>query len=169
VVAGSPAASAGIRTGARLIEAGGKPLAATLDFENVLLDLRAGDEIVLKVEGITQPVRLEAEALPTTRAERVRAADGLEVITVTPSVRGEQGLGSDAGALIVNASEAIQSQIGLARGDVLLRVTTAAGTTEVKNAEDARRAFARLRRGERVLIVIERGGSLIQTQFAWPG
>jgi serine protease Do len=51
VAPGSPAALAGLSVGDRLLAANRRPLTGPLDFEGVMLDLRAGDELELAVEG----------------------------------------------------------------------------------------------------------------------
>jgi serine protease Do len=163
---GSPAARAGIRAGARLLEAGGQRLNAPLDFENVLLDLRADDEIVLSLEGSPAPLRLRAEALPTVRAERVTALRDLDLITVTPGVRAERGVRSESGALIVSISPELSAQLGFQNGDVLVRINN----EMIRTAEDAARKFRELQSASRggLQIVVERRGQYIMRTL-WRG
>ena len=166
VAEGSPAARAGIRVGARLLEAGGRRLTAPLDFENVLLDLRADQEIDLRLEGSPNPMRLHAEALPTVRAERVTALRTLDLSTVTPAVRAERGMQSDAGAMIVSISPEMSQQFGLQAGDVLVRILD----SNIRTAEDAARVFREIQglRGY-LQIVVERRGQYIMRTFPWQG
>ncbi|HEX9710352.1 MAG TPA: trypsin-like peptidase domain-containing protein, partial [Candidatus Thermoplasmatota archaeon] len=157
VVEGSPAARAGIRPGARLLEARGSRLTAPLDFEDVLLDLRAGDEIALSLEGAPRPVTVRAEALPTSRAERVTALQDLDLITLTPQVRAQRGIVSEAGAMIVSISPELEAQLGFREGDVIVRINNVA----IQSAEDAARVFRELRGQSgriRLRFVIERNG-----------
>jgi serine protease Do len=163
---GSPAARAGVRVGSRLLEAGGRRMTAPLDFEDVLMDLRAGDEIVLSLEGSAQPVRLRAEALPTMQAERVTALENMQLITVTPAVRAEQNLRSEEGAMIVSLSPELQAAFGFRPRDVIVRINN----VPIRRAEDVDRVFQGLR-GRRgyLQIVIERGGSHIMSTFPWRG
>jgi serine protease Do len=166
VAGGSPAERAGVRPGVRLLEAGGRRLTAPLDFENVLLDLRADDEIVLALEGTQAPVRLRAEALPTLRAERVTALRNLELISVTPAVRAERGVSSEAGAMIVAISTELSAQFGLQRGDVMVRINNVV----IRSAEDAARVFRELQGVRGYLqIVVERQGSHFMRTFLWQG
>jgi serine protease Do len=164
VAAGSPAAAAGLRAGTRLLEAGGRPLAAPLDFHNVLLDLRAGDEVVLVPEG-GRAVTLATEALPSVRAERIRILEDLELITVTPEVQSERGVRSEAGALVVGISPELQAQLGFAVGDVLLQINNA----RVGSAEDAANILGRLRGRGTIQIYFERDGGLQSVSFYWRG
>jgi serine protease Do len=166
VAEGSPAARSGIRPGARLLEARGHRLTAPLDLENVLLDLRADDEIQLTLEGSSTPIRIRAEALPTVRAERVSALRNLDLITVTPAVRAERGLASEAGAMIVSISQELSAQFGLQNGDVLVRINNVV----IRSAQDAARVFRELE-GQRgyLQIIVERGGAHIMRTFLWRG
>jgi serine protease Do len=166
VVAGSPAEAAGIRPGARLLEAGGRPLRAPLDFEDVVLDLRAGDEIALSLEGTSSPLRLRAEALPTVTAQRVTAFEDLDLITVTPAIQAEQGVASEAGAMIVSISPELSQQLGFRRGDVLVSINN----LTIRSAEDAAGIFRELRgRRVRLRIIFERDGSYLVRDFLWQG
>ena len=164
VVPGSPAAAAGLRAGTRLLEAGGRRLTAPLDFENVLLDLRAGDEVALRPEG-GQTVRLRTEALPSVRAERVRILEDMELITVTPSVRAERGVQSEQGALVVGVSPELQAQLGFRPGDVILQVNN----VRVASADDAARIFQKIRGQGTIQIYFERDGGLRVQSFYWRG
>ncbi len=165
VVPGSPAARAGIEAGSRLLEAQGRRLTAPLDYEDVLLDLSAGDDVTLKVEGRARPVTLKAETLPTVRAQRVEALRDLQLVTVTPEVKAERGVKSDEGALVVSISPELQRQLGFQEGDVILRI----GNTPVHTAEDAARIFKSLQGAGQVRIYFERNGGLVVRDFYWRG
>jgi S1-C subfamily serine protease len=164
VASGSPAAEAGLKAGTRLLAAGGRPLSAPLDFQNVLLDLRAGDQVTVMPEG-GRPVTLATEALPSVRAERIRILEDLELITVTPEVQAERGVRSESGALVVGISPELQGQLGFAVGDVIIQVNN----VRVATAEDAAAVLARLRGRGAIQIYFERGGALQSVSFYWRG
>ena len=164
VAAGSPAFSAGLRVGTRLLEAGRRRLSAPLDYENMLLDLRAGDEVELLPDG-GPAIRIRSEALPSVRAERVRILEDLELISVTPEVKAESGVRSDQGALVVGISQELRAQLGFEQGDVILQVNNAL----VATAEDAARIFRRLSGRGTIQIYFERGGGLRVRSFYWRG
>ena len=161
VASGSPADEAGLEAGDRLLEANGQPLGTPLDFEAVLLDLRAGEVVEVRTEGSSRPFRIVTETLPTARAERVEVLEDLEVITVTPEVRLERNLGSEAGALITGISPRLSRSLGLREGDVLLAINR----TNIRTAEDAARAIGNLRGGTRVRIYFERNGQVSWRDF----
>ncbi len=161
VAPGSPAARAGLSPGGHLLRANGRPLGAPLDFEAVLLDLRAGDPVELEVEGRQRAQRLVTETLPTSRAQRVEVLEDLEVNSVTPQVRAERGLLSEAGALITGISPELSASLGLREGDVLFQINNA----RIQTAEDAARAIRELRGGTRVRLYFERGGAQYFREF----
>jgi serine protease Do len=161
VAPGSPADEAGLDEGDRIVEANGRPLSAPLDFQAVLLDLRAGDPVEVRVEGARSPTALTTETLPTARAERVEILEDLEVITVTPEVQAEQGLANPSGALITGISPALSSSLGLRRGDVLLQIHD----TRIRTADEAAQAIRNLRGGMRVRIYYERNRGVQYREF----
>jgi S1-C subfamily serine protease len=161
VAPGSPADQAGLVPGDHLVQANGRRLGTPLDFEAVLLDAKVGDGVELFLEGVRRPVRLVAEPLPTSRAERVEILEDLEVISVTPQIRAEQGIRSEAGALITGISQSLARTLGLARGDVILRIHN----TGIGSAEDAAQALRNLPNGTLISIYFERTGTAYVRQF----
>ena len=159
VTPGSPAASAGLREGARLLRVGGSRMATPLDYEDAMLDLRAGERIELAVEGTT-PVVVQAAALPSVTAERVELLRDLQVVTVTPAIQSERGLASSEGALVVEISDNLSRITGLATGDVLLGVNN----RRVDTAREAADELRRTQQGDRsFFLAFERDGRLVRT------
>jgi serine protease Do len=154
VAPGSPAALAGLSIGDRLLAANRRPLTGPLDFEGVMLDLRAGDELELALEGRSRTILLEAVPYPSVTAQRVRVLQDIEAITVTPQVRAERGLASEAGALIVGISSDLAAQTGLRAGDVIVGINR----TPVRSADELARIFEGLRGSGRLALTIERNG-----------
>jgi serine protease Do len=163
VAAGSPADQAAVEAGDRLLAANGRTLNTPLDFEAVLLDLRAGDALELRVEGQARPARMRAAALPSVTAERVTVLRDMQLITVTPQIRSERGIMSEDGALIASISAQLAGQLGLRQGDVLVQVNRA----RVRSAEDAARIFEGLRGQGTVRIYVERNGGYVARDLYW--
>jgi serine protease Do len=163
VAPGSPADQAAIEVGDRLLRANGRALAAPLDFEAVLLDMRAGDTLSLDIDGQSRPVRMTAAGLPSVRAERVTVLQDMQLITVTPQIRAERGIVNEEGALIASISDGLSAQLGLQAGDVLIQVNR----TRVTSAEDAKRIFEGLRGQGAVRIYVERNGGYIARDLYW--
>ncbi len=159
----SPGSHAGLRMGDRLLRANGHALTTPLDFQAVLLDLRAGDPLDLQVDGRSRPVHLTTAALPSLTATRVTVLQDMQLITVTPQIRAEQNIQSDHGALIASISNELSSQLGLEKGDVLVQVNR----TPITSAESAKRTLESLRGNGDIRLWIERNGSYIVRDLYW--
>src|SRR5690606_13396627 len=143
VVPGSPAAQAGVQPGMLLESAGRKQLRTPLDWQAALLDARVGEPLELAVSdgNRRRAVRLVPQDLPSLAAERVRALADFELVTLTPLIRGERGLVSERGALIVSLSASAQ-RLGLREGDLILQINGS-------NVDTAEEAAALMRRAAR--------------------
>ena len=161
VAPGSPADRASLRAGERLLTANGKPLSGPLDFQGALLDLRAGDQLALQVEGRSRPIEIEAVAFPSTTATRVRVLEGIDLITVTQQIRAERGLNSEAGALIAGISNELAQQLQLEPGDVIVGVNR----TQVRSAEEFASILQRV--SGQFSLTFERGGGYGVRNLYW--
>jgi serine protease Do len=163
VAPGSPGAAAGVQPGMIVVNVGGRAVSSPLDWEARLLDARLGETVELLVmhDGRQRSIRVGTADLPSLAAERVRALDELELVTVTAAIRAERRLVNEGGALIVSAGEGAQ-QVGLRDGDVILQINRAA----VRNAAEAATMLRRLE-GTRttVRMVVERQGQLLSISF----
>jgi serine protease Do len=163
VVAGSPAAQAGLRAGMLVDSAGGRPIRNMLDWESRLLDLRVGEMLdVVATQGTAKRrVRLGTQDLPSLTAERVRAGSDFEFITLTPAIRAERGLTGEEGALLVGLSDAAR-RLGLQDGDMVVEINR----TRIRSAQDAASILRRMSsRRTLVRMVFERRGSYSAVQF----
>jgi serine protease Do len=163
VAPGSPAAAAGIQPGMLIGSVGGRAVGSPLDWEARLLDVRLGETLDVGVvqDGRRRTVRIGTADLPSLAAERVRAFDELELVTLTPAIRSERRLANEQGALIVRAGDSAQ-QVGLREGDLILQVNRSA----VRTAAEAAALLRRLE-GTRttVRVIVERQGQLLSLSF----
>ncbi|UCC25490.1 MAG: trypsin-like peptidase domain-containing protein [Gemmatimonadales bacterium] len=146
VTGGSPAQAAGLRPGRRIVSANGRRLSAPLDWEDILLDLREGDRLVLDVEE-AGTVELVAAPFPSRLALRIQVLQDLDVITVTPQIRNERDLAIDFGALVVGITPELQSRTGLREGDVIFGI----GNRQVDSAEELAEVFQEIEEAGRRL------------------
>ncbi|HET7273982.1 MAG TPA: trypsin-like peptidase domain-containing protein [Longimicrobiaceae bacterium] len=161
VVPGSPAAEVGLRPGMLIRAIGGERVATPLDWEAKLLEVRVGQPIRLTVddgEG-ERTITVVPSDLPSVSAERIRALQDFEFVTLTQAIRAERGIASEAGALIVSLSPAAE-QIGFRPGDVVLQINR----MRVRSAEEAARALGVLG-GRGVVVYFERNGQIGSTAF----
>lgn len=165
VASDSPAHAAALEPGDRLVSANGRPLAGPLDWDGVLLDLRAGDRLELGLEGRRRFVTLEAATFPSVTAARVTVLQDIELISVTSQIQLERGLVSQDGALITGISSQLGGQLGLEVGDVIVQMNR----VRIRSAEDAAEYFRSLRGSGRIVLYIERDGDLRTRNLYWRG
>jgi serine protease Do len=163
VVPSSPAEQAGIRPGDQIVEAGNQPIRNYYDWESGLLDLRVGDRVPVRVKRGTRDiaVTVEIKNQPDVDAPRVQVLREIELITLTPAIRGERGIRAARGALVARISENISRQIGVRTGDVIIRINQ----VDVENAESVARALEYY--GDRGIVRMwfERTGATYYTDF----
>lgn len=162
VVQGSPAAQAGIREGDILVKSRERVLHNPYDWFAELLELRVGETVKLTVRrnGRETPVAVQVADLPDVNAPRVTVLRELELITVTPAIRGERQIRSVQGALVGRVSDRVRSQIGLEPGDVIVQINR----TPVTDAQSVERVLNAYGRGI-VRVYFERGGQIYSTEF----
>jgi len=163
VVPGSPGDRAGLQAGDHLLSANRRPLTGPLDFEGILLDLRAGDQLLVTVEGRSRAIELEAAAYPSTTAERVRVLEDIELITVTPQIRAERGLSSERGAMIAGLSDESARQTGLRLGDVIVQLNR----VPIRSAEELATIFQGLTGSGRLDVYFERNRGYNRRTLLW--
>jgi len=164
VAPGGPAARGGVREGTRLLAANGKRLITPLDFESILLELRAGDQVSLELEGGTIG-RISAEEIPSLLAERVTALDDLELITLTPAIRAERRISSEAGAIVITVAGELSRQLPFRPGDVIVAINN----TPIREAQEVGALLERLRQARQPFrIYFEREGRLLDAgPYRW--
>jgi serine protease Do len=161
VLSASPAAQSGIRAGDRIVAVNDRRLATPLDFEGLLLDLRAGDVARVEVEGRAAPLALRAEESPVLRAERVTILQDLEVTTLTPALREAQGVAAEQGVLVTRISASGANVLGFREGDVILGV----GQRQIQTADELARLLAQAPAGAQITIWFERNRGLVRRDF----
>ncbi|MEX0843359.1 MAG: trypsin-like peptidase domain-containing protein, partial [Gemmatimonadota bacterium] len=143
---GSPADLAGLRAGDRIVEANDRRLVSPLDFEALLLDLRAGDAIELRLDARTDVVRVNALEFPSLPTERVTVLRDIEAVTLTPAARDQRGIQSETGALVTGTTSGVREQLGLREGDLIIGVNR----QQIRSAEELAELLAGAPPGARV-------------------
>jgi serine protease Do len=163
VTPGSPADQGGVRVGDEIVSAGARAVRNVFDWEARLLDVRVGETLPLTVRRGGRDVRvtLRAAAVPESNMPRVTVARELELVTLTETIRAERNVRATAGALVYRVSDRVSEQIGLVAGDVIVQI----GRSRVGSAEAASTAINRDAERGPIVVVLERGGRLLQTSF----
>jgi len=161
IVPGSPAARAGIQPGDQLVRAGQRTLKNAFDWEAERLDLRVGDRvpIVIRRNGGEQTVSVEIADLPEVSAPKVAVLHEMELVTLTPTIRAERGIGVGRGAVVYNVSDRVSNDIGIQRGDVIVQINR----VPIASASDVQRAIDTYAGRSAIRILYERGGRIYYT------
>ena len=164
VVAGSPAAQAGLRAGDVIVRAGDRPVRNVYDWEAALLQLRVGEALPVTYtrDGREATVTVRVADLPEVSAPKVEVMRELELVTLTDAIRAQRGVRSARGAVIFRTSDRIAQEIGLQAGDVIVQVNRA----PVESAEAVARALDALAGRGPIRVYFERDGRIYSTDFS---
>ncbi|MFW6079977.1 MAG: trypsin-like peptidase domain-containing protein, partial [Gemmatimonadota bacterium] len=162
VAPSSPAERAGLEPGDVVRSVDGEPIRIPLDWEAMLLGARVGEPIRMAVgpEG-ERTVSVVPDDLPSVTAERTRALEGFEFITLNEAIRSQYGLRSERGALIASLSETAQRRLGLREGDLIVQINRVA----IETAEQAASLLRELAGRDAVRMIVERDGRYVSTSF----
>ena len=119
----SPAEAANLKEGQQILRFNGwNPHGNLLELSSRLWQVRAGETVTLKVEGISNPVRLRAVALPALDGAllaKFKLQLGIE--NLTPTAAKALNYPYDSG-VVVTSLPATLSGLGISRGDLLVKL-----------------------------------------------
>ena len=168
VVPGSPAATAGIQPGDVLIRSRDRVLKNAYDWEAELLELRVGDSapLVVRRAGREFQTNVRIEDLPEVNAEKVAVLKEIELVSLTPAIRGERGIRAQKGALIVSVARNVSDNLGIQNGDVIVQIgNPTIGYVNVTDAQQAKNVLESLSGRGMVRMYFERGGQMFFSDF----
>ena len=163
VVPGSPAARAGLRPGDVIVRENDRTIHNMYDWEGALLDLGVGQSVRLHMRRGDREfdTTVNTVDLPEVDAPKVEVLKQLELVTVTPAIRAERNLRSQAGALVFKVSDSMAQQLGIQTGDVIVRIND----VNIRTAGDASRALDHFAGGGPIRMYLERSGTYYATDF----
>jgi serine protease Do len=161
----SPAAEAGIKVGDIIVEYNGKPVPRSQDFPTVIADTPPGQKVTFKIfrekKEQTFAVRIGelADDMDANQPAEARDAElGLRVQRITPEAARRLGLSSAKGVLVVEVQPGSPAdQVGIEPADVIREVNQRA----VTNVKEFERATRQGRRGDRILLLVQRGDNAV--------
>ncbi len=165
VAENSPAAEAGIRPGDVILEYNGKPLPKSQDLPSLVADTPPGQRVVLKI------VREKSERIIAARVGEVpeerevvaqpegKEGDiGLRVQKVTPELSRRLGLSTTKGVLVIDVKPGSPADsAGIEPGDVIREVNQ----RPVNTVKDFENSVRQSRRGDRLLLLVQRGDNAV--------
>jgi serine protease Do len=163
VVAGSPAARAGLVAGDIVVSVDGKPIEGTTMFRHAVADMRPGTKCLLVAwrEGREVELWAEVSSAPRTGVGAVVDAAaktyfGLELSDATTLKPGAWRLQEGRQAVVVTkvVADSCAERCGLQAGDILLQIER----TKVRDAAQAR-DLLKGRTGDGAALLVERAGS----------
>jgi len=158
VVPGSPAAKAGIEAGDQIVRAGTRTLKNAFDWEAERLDLRVGEQVPMVIRRSSREINMNVEVsdLPEVSAPKVAVVKELELVTLTPAIRAERGIRSSKGAVVYNVSDRISNEVGIQKGDVIVRINR----IPINTADDVKTALDTYAGRSAMRVVWEREGRI---------
>jgi len=161
----SPAAEAGIKTGDVIVEFNGKPVPKSNEFPGIIADIAPGQKVSLKIlrEKKEQIIavrigELADEADANQQAESRDAELGLRVQRITPEAARRLGLSSPKGVLVVEVQAGSPADlVGIEPADIIREVNQRA----ITNVKEFERATRQSRRGDRILLLVQRGDNAV--------
>jgi serine protease Do len=160
----SPAAEAGIKTGDIIVEFNGKPVPKSHEFPTVIADIPPGQKVTLKIfrDKKEQMVGVKiGELADDNDPNQLEAKDpelGLRVQRITPEAARRLGLNSAKGVLVVEVQPGSPAdQVGIEPADVIREVNQ----RTVSNVKEFERATRQGRRGDRILLLVQRGDNAV--------
>jgi serine protease Do len=157
----SPAAEAGVKAGDIIVEFNGRPVPRSHEFPSLIADTPPGQKVSLRifrdkkehVVGI-KIGELADESDATQPSEAKDPELGLRVQRITPEVARRLGLNSAKGVLVVEVLPGSPAdQVGIEPADVIREVNQ----RQVSSVKDFERATRLGRRGDRILLLVQRG------------
>jgi len=165
VAENSPAAEAGVKIGDIIVEYNGKAVPRSQDFPLLVADTLPGQKATLKIirDKREQTVPVKIGELPddsdTGQPTETRDPEvGLRVQRITPEAARRLGLSSTKGVLVVEVQPGSPAdQVGLEPADVIREVNQ----RPVNNVRDFELAVRQGRRGDRILLLVQRGDNAV--------
>ncbi|MCI0370407.1 MAG: DegQ family serine endoprotease [candidate division NC10 bacterium] len=171
VVAGSPAAAAGLKAGDVIVGVDGQPVAEARDLPRLVAGRPVGSaaQVTFLRGGKRQTVRLVLGELPEERAAARSEEEGglgLRIRDLTPDLARELGLPAAGGVAITAVEAGTEAErAGLKRGDRILEVNR----RPVASAAEVREALAEAGRGGAILLLVRRGDRSLSAALKAPG
>lgn len=165
VAENSPAGEAGIKPGDVIVEFNGKPVPKSHDLPALVADTAPGQKVTLRIfrDKLERLFSVKIGELPdeADSGQQIEAKDpelGLRVQRITPEAARRLGLSSTKGVLVIEVQPGSPAdQVGIEPADVIREVNQ----KPVNNVKDFERTVRQGRRGDRILLLVQRGDNAV--------
>ncbi|HXF49678.1 MAG TPA: Do family serine endopeptidase [Verrucomicrobiae bacterium] len=154
----SPAERAGLSRGDVITEVEGKKILNATDWEDFVWTTRSGNsfELTFWRKKDVRKASLSAENPPASRRGQ-EGKLGIYVTDLTPDLARQMGIDFSRGVVVTEVKpNSTAGLIGVEEGDVILEINKA----EVSSAAEYERQMKRLKRGQKVVLLLVRRGDL---------
>ena len=154
----SPAERFGLLRGDVITEAEGKKIASANDWDDFIWDTRSGRsfEVAFWRKKEMRKAALTAEIPPVSRRSS-EGKLGIYVSDLTPEIAQRLGVDTGRGVVVTEVKpNSTAGLIGVEEGDVILEINK----SEVASAAEYERMMKRLKRGQKVVLLLVRRGDL---------
>jgi serine protease Do len=169
IQADTPAAKSDLRPADVITDVDNVPVATARELQDEILKKKVGAQVNLGVwrngkkiivsvtteELPSDPSKLASNDLPPAPSENVSSTFGVQVQDVTPELKQELGLKSDAGVVVTEvAGNSPAAVADIQKGDVITEV----GRNQVTNMDSFRKALADQKGKPNLLLLLDRKG-----------
>ncbi len=148
-----------------IVEFNGKPVPRSHDFPSIIAETAPGQKVTLKLvrDKKEQTVGVKIGELPddSDLIQQTEARDpelGLRVQKITPETARRLGLSSSKGVLVIEVQPGSPAdQVGIEPADVIREINQ----RPVSSVKEFERAARQGRRGDRILLLVQRGDNAV--------
>jgi len=155
----SPAQKAGLKRKDVIIEVDGQKIKNLSDWEDLAYLARAKQslDIVFLRDGKEIHARLVPKTLPAQASKASQSKLGITVANISSAIAYRLGIADRRGVVVTGVDkEGIAYEAGLEVGDVIRQIND----QPVRNVKDYEKVMSRKKNGERLILLIEREGTL---------
>jgi serine protease Do len=155
----SPAYVSGLRRGDVITKIGNKKVRGVSDWEDLTIFSRVGKPLNIGLirKGAEKQLDLVPGELPLKVAKRSDGFLGMTITSITPEIGGQLEISDRNGVVVTSVEKGSKAyRLGLKEGDIIRQIED----IHIEDVKDYQKIFSRLKRNEKILMLVERDQSL---------